>query len=189
MKKRALVLVDIQNDYFEGGKMPLYKSEEAAQNAALLLRYFRKNNLDIVHIQHLNAKSGSFFIEGTNGVEIHSSVKPLDEEIIVQKRFPNSFKETGLLERLRELQVEQLIVCGIMTHICIDATVRAAKDLDFEVTLLEDACTTKDLCYKDSVISALDVHYSYVASLSGIYAEVLSTKDFLKIEDIKKNSL
>src|SRR5690606_30148724 len=98
MHNQLLLLVDIQNDYFTGGKMELHHMEAAAENAALLLSLFRNKNWPLVHIQHLAIKANaSFFIPGSMGVKIHPSVLPLEGERIVQKNFPNSFRQTDLL--------------------------------------------------------------------------------------------
>ncbi len=72
-----------------------------------------------------------------------------------------------------------MVVVGMMTHMCIDATVRAAADLGFQVTLIEDACTTRALRYNHIELTAEQVHYSFIAAINGTYAQILSTEDFL----------
>ena len=95
--KRALIIVDIQNDYFPGGKMELVGMEEAANNARHALEMFRAKNLPIFHIRHLSNRAGAtFFLPETDGAEIHESVAPQGGESIVQKHFPNSFRNTSL---------------------------------------------------------------------------------------------
>lgn len=176
----ALLLVDIQNDYFSGGRSELFQPEQAAQQARLVLEYFRNSNLPIVHIRHvsLNEEAG-FFLPGTEGGEIHSSVCPIGEEPVLVKHTPNAFIRTGLERELRGRKIEHLVVCGMMSHMCIDSSVRAAKDLDFSVTLLEDTCTTKDLVWNGVHISAQTVHQAVMASLSNTFAQILKTQDFL----------
>src|ERR1039458_8935722 len=130
---QALLLVDIQNDYFPGGAMELVGSPEAGLRAGTLLQAFRRAGRPIIHIQHTAARPGAtFFLPGTPGVEIHASVTPLPGEPVFQKHFPNSFWETPLRSHLRSLGITKLAVAGMMTHMCIDTTVRAAFDLGFQ---------------------------------------------------------
>src|SRR5687768_16482807 len=103
----GLILIDIQNDYFPGGKMELEGSEQAARVAARILNFFREQKLPLVHIQHLANHSGAtFFLPNTPGVEIRSDVKPLSGETVIQKHFPNSFRETPLLDHLRKNNID-----------------------------------------------------------------------------------
>lgn len=179
--KYALLLVDIQNDYFDGGANPLVGSIEASQKAKDVLEYFRGNNLQVVHIQHISSRPGStFFIPNTNGVEIHANVKPLLTEKVITKQFPNSFRDTELLAYLKEQGVTSLVICGMMTHMCVDATVRAAKDYGFTCTVISDACATKDLEIANSKVLAIDVQNAFLAALGYFYAEVIPTDIFIK---------
>lgn len=145
----ALMLVDIQNDYFPDGKMALHQPEIAAANASKLLDWFRKNNGDsIFHVQHLaNTPAAVFFLPNTEGAEIHAAVQPLENEIVVVKHASNCFLRTDLESRLKEKGVTKLIIAGMMTHMCIDAAAPAAADSGYEITLIEDACATRELTF------------------------------------------
>ncbi len=178
--KTALLLIDIQNDYFENGTMPLHGALQAAENAQLILSKFRKESMEIVYIQHIATRpSATFFLPQTLGAEIYSSLKPDNQEKVIIKHFSNSFIDTELQQYLKTNEITDLVICGMMSHLCIDATVRAAKDLGYQITLIEDACATKDLQIGDQKIKARDVHYSFMAALSYYYASVISTKEFL----------
>lgn len=178
---QALVLVDIQNDYFPGGTMELVGMDNAAAKARTVLDAFRSNGKPIFHIQHLAAKpDATFFVPGTSGAEHNTAVQPDSDETIVQKNFPNSFRSTDLESMLRDSWIEDLVIVGAMSHMCIDATTRAAFDLGFSCTVVEDACATRDLVFKDKTIKAADVHSSFMAALSAPYASVESTSAFLK---------
>lgn len=178
----ALIIVDIQNDYFPNGKMELSNPDKAAANAAKALDWFRQNNKDnIFHIQHIASDPAlGFFLPDTKGAEIHETVLPFEHENIIVKNFPNSFLKTDLESKLRQKGVTKVVVVGMMTHMCIDATVRAAVDLGFETTLIEDACATRDLSYQDKGVPAEQVHYSFISALNGMYANVISTENFLQ---------
>ncbi|WP_232780530.1 cysteine hydrolase family protein [Capnocytophaga cynodegmi] len=179
--KTALLIVDIQNDYFEGGAMPLMNPEKASANAKLLLKDFRKKSLPVVHIQHIaNRANATFLIAGTKGADIHSDVTPNKGEKVIVKHFPNSFRETELLEYLKSMKIERVVICGMMTHMCIDATTRAAKDFGFDCVVVGDACTTKNLDYNEVKVSASEVHNSFLAALNYFYAKVVSTEQFFK---------
>jgi nicotinamidase-related amidase len=174
----ALLLIDIQNDYFPGGAMELEGAEAAAVHAATLLAAFRQRSYPIVHIQHLSVRPGAkFFLPDTPGAEIHESVRPAAGEIVVQKNFPNSFRSTPLLELLRERGVTELIIAGMMTHMCVDSTTRAASDLGFTCSLAHDACATKALSFNGVRVEAANVHGAYLAALNGLFARVLSARE------------
>jgi nicotinamidase-related amidase len=174
----ALILVDIQNDYFPGGRNPLEGSPEAGECAGELLAFFRLRGLPCVHICHVSTRPGAtFFIPGTEGVETHASVKPAEGETVIEKHYPNSFRETPLLEHLRSLGVERLVIGGMMTHMCVDATVRAAFDHGFECWVAQDACATKALVHDGQTIPAQQVHLAFLAALKAAYAKVLSVEE------------
>lgn len=176
--KTALLLVDIQNDYFPGGKSELVHPLEALHHAKALLNKFREKNQVVIHVQHISLGSGAaFFLPDTEGAAIHDDVKPLSKEYIVQKHSPNSFQQTDLSGILQKENVGILVICGMMTHMCIDATVRAARDLGYRCVLVEDACATKDLKFRGRNIPALQVHQVFLAALDHAYAEVVRTND------------
>ncbi len=143
---RALIVVDIQNDYFPGGANPLDRPEEAAEQASRLLEAFRASGEHVVHVQHVwDEPDASFMRPGTPGVEIHEAVAPQPGEAVLQKAWPNAFRETSLEDDLRTRGVDELVVCGMMTAMCVDATVRAGADLGFRTTVAHDACATCEL--------------------------------------------
>jgi nicotinamidase-related amidase len=176
----ALILVDIQNDYFPGGNMELVGINEASTKVRELLALFRKNNWPTFHIQHIAEHEGTtFFLPNTDGAKLHKSIKPLAQETIIQKKFPNSFRETKLQKELNNAGVEQVVICGAMSHMCIDATTRAAADLGYSCVVIHDACATRNLEFGGTTISAEDVHASFMAALGSAYATILSCKEFL----------
>lgn len=178
-QQKALVIIDIQNDYFEGGSFPLVNSDAAALKAKEVLEYFRKENLPVIHIQHISAHpEATFFLPNTKGVEIHESVKPKAGEKVTQKYYPNSFRETSLANELKALNVSELVFCGMMTSMCVDATVRAAKDFGYECTVIGDACAAPNLSIKDKTVNGADVSTAFLAALNYFYANVINAKDY-----------
>ena len=143
---QALVIVDIQKDYFPGGANPLHEPEQAVAAARRVLDRFRSTGESVVHIQHVwDAPDALFMRPGTEGVEIHADVAPLPGETVIQKDAPNAFLRKPLERELRERDIDALVVCGMMTSMCVDATVRAAADLGFTVTVIHDACAAPAL--------------------------------------------
>jgi nicotinamidase-related amidase len=176
----ALLLIDLQNDYFPGGAMELADMTRAAAKARDLLAACRQARRPIFHIQHLALGPGAtFFRPGTPGAEIHESVRPRSGEPVILKHFPNAFRDTGLLETLKNAGVEEVIICGAMSHMCIDATTRAAFDSGFTCTVIHDACATRDLAFQGLTIPAAQVHGAFMAALGMRYARVISLEDFL----------
>ncbi len=162
-KQKALILIDLQNDYFEGGLYPLVGSLDAVLKAQKLIHYFRLNSLP-----------------DTIGAEIHSSVTPIKNEDIIIKHSPNSFYQTELNNLLRSKNVTDVVICGMMTHMCVDATVRAAKDLGYKCTIIQDACATKALEFQDFKVEAEKVQAVFLAALTPFYATVKSTDEYIK---------
>lgn len=179
---QALLLVDIQNDYFPGGAMELVGSLEAAARARELLSVFRQKSLTVIHIQHVSMRQGAtFFLPNTTGVEIHQSVAPIEGEAVFQKNYPNSFRETPLLDYLHRHQISQLVIAGMMTHMCIDTTTRAAADLGFRCVLAHDACATRSLSFGGVIVPAAHVQTAFLAALNGLFAKVLSVAEVCEI--------
>lgn len=180
---KALLIIDIQNDYFENGAATLVGAEKAAENAKLILIQFRKQNLTVVHIQHIAKRpDATFLIPKTKGVEIHESVLPISNERVITKYFPNSFRDTGLLQYLRSKKITDLVICGMMTHMCVDSTTRAAKDLKFNCVVVGDACATKDLEINGVMVKAADVQTAFLSALNYYYSTVKTAKQYLKNE-------
>ena len=175
----ALVLIDIQNDYFSGGKMELVGMNKAVDNAKELLSVFRNNNWPVVHVRHLSIRANAtFFIPETIGSEIHETVRPLETETVVLKNFPNSFRNTCLNDLLHSSEITDLVICGAMSHMCIDTSVRAAFDLGYNCTVISDACATRDLVFNNEKVEAAKVHLAYMAALNGSFGKVLNIDQF-----------
>ena len=173
--KTGLLLVDIQNDYFPGGRMELTGIETAAARAADLLKLFRRKTWPVFFIQHIAAdEDAAFFRPFSPGAEIHPSLQPEPGEVMIRKHYPNSFRQTLLQSELENASVDKLVICGAMSHMCIDATARAAADLSFECIVVEDACATRELRFGEKTIPAGHVHGAFMAALAAAYARVMT---------------
>ena len=178
MMKKALIIIDMQNDYFAGGKMELVGIDEALSNTLRLIEFAKEQKYEIFFIQHISLRANaSFFLLKSEGVELHRALHTQDGSFI-KKHYPNSFRKTTLIQELEDKGIKNLIVCGAMTHMCVDTTVRAGFDLGFQIELVTDSCATKDLVFNDEVIPAKDVHNAFMASLDGIFCELKTTERF-----------
>lgn len=185
----ALILVDIQKDYFPEGKMQLVGAKEAGREAQRLLSFFRKEALPVVHMQHISTrKDATFFLPGTQGINFYENVRPVAAEKIIEKHFPNSFRDTDLQEYLEFKGVKELVICGMMSHMCIDATVRAAFDKGYSCFVAHNACATRNLVFDGIDITAECVHGAYMAALGTVYATVQSAEEIISMM-MKRSSI
>ena len=177
---RGLLIVDIQRDYFPGGAYPLVEPEAAAATARRVLDRFRADGGPVVHLRHVwVAPDATFMRPGTDGVEIHPDVAPAEGEPVIEKAHPNGFIETGLEDRLRSLGADELVVVGMMSSMCVDATVRAAVDLGFDTTVVHDGCAAPDLSFDNREVPGAAVHAAFMAALADGYAEVVAADELL----------
>jgi nicotinamidase-related amidase len=170
------MLIDIQDFYFAGGRVPLVEPDAAAANAARVLKVFREKSWLVVHVRH-NSQPGG---------DIHDSVAPLPEEKVISKDTVNCFVGTELLDYLRTRKVTDLVICGMQTHMCLEAAARAGKDHGFRCTVITDACATRDLKFGDRTVSAADVHASTLGTLNRTYATVVDTETYIQTVSDKK---
>ena len=180
MLKRALVLIDIQNDYFPGGKWTLSGIESAADNAAKVLTAARAAGDLVVHVRHeFPSGDAPFFAPGSEGAMIHPKVGTAEGEPVVLKHHVNAFRETDLKAILDRHGVEEVVICGAMSHMCVDAGVRAASDLGYRCVVVHDACATRDQEFEGTVVLAADVHAAFMAALRFGYAKLVTTEEYI----------
>ncbi len=177
---RALLIVDIQNDYFPGGAFPLVEPEAAAAAARRLLDSFRDAGEAVVHLRHVwDAPDAEFMRPGTPGIEINPEVAPAPGEPVIDKTAPNGFLGTPLEQNLRDQGTDQLVIAGMMTSMCVDASARAAADLGFEVTVAADACAAPDLEFGGVAVPAASVNAAFLAALADSYGDVVDADELL----------
>jgi len=174
----ALLVIDIQAFYYPGGMLPLVEPEAASANARRLVEHFRKAGRPVIHVQHLPKGVDAPDPTGIDPqYRIHPDVLPRPGEVVIGKHYANAFRDTELLATLRNLGVTKLIVCGMQTHMCVEAAVRAAADLGFEVTVVRDACATRALTDNGVEVPAAQVHAAALAAMASSYATVVSTAE------------
>ncbi len=184
MTKRAIIVVDLQNDYFPGGRFPLVGVNEAAANAARVIAAARAAGDLVVHIRHeFTAPDAPFFAPGSTGAEINPVVQNREGGPVIVKNFINSFRETALKSVLDAGDIEEVVIVGAMSHMCIDGITRAAVDFGYKAIVVHDACATRDLSFADVTVPAAQVHAAFMAALGFAYATMVSTDDHVLNRD------
>ena len=177
---KALLLIDLQNDYFSGGDYELVRIGEASATAAAILDRFRNDGRPVFHVRHeFPTADAPFFRPGSTGAAIHQSVAPLASEPVVTKQHINSFAQTNLKAQLDAMGVKNLVIVGAMSHMCIEGATRAAVDFGYGVEVIHDACATRDQEFNGRRVAAADVHAASMAALGFGYAKVLALKEWV----------
>lgn len=176
----ALLLIDLQQDYFPGGAMQLAGVTQASENAAKLLAQFRTAGDPIFHIKHVfESREAPFFRPDSTGIAIHPSVAPTGDEPVITKHQVNAFHQTDLKQQLDAANADSLVICGAMSHMCVEGTTRAASDLGYQCQVIHDACATCAQSFNGVEIPATEVHGTAMAALGFAYAEVKSLAEWL----------
>lgn len=181
--KEALILIDIQNDYFPNGALPIWRPVETAESCKVVLEHFRKHQKEVVHVKHHcvgpDAEKFKILLPGTHGAEIHELVKPLPEEKVVVKEHMNGFWETDLGAYLKSKKIERLVFVGMMIHNCVPATLFAGKDDGFECVVVDEAVNTMSQPLHGEMIQAEDIKKAYLAGIQFAYAKVKKVEEIL----------
>jgi nicotinamidase-related amidase len=169
ISEASLVLIDLQNEYL-AGPIALTDAEAAMRNSATLLASARAAGSPIFHVAH-RGKAGGLFDRNAERGAIAAGVAPLASEPVIEKELPNAFAGTDLRDRLAATGRKNIILAGLMTHMCISSTARAALDLGFRVTIDASACATRDLPDgRGGTIGARTIHDVALAELSDRFA-------------------
>ncbi len=156
---KALIVIDLQNDYFPGGKFPLWNSDKTLENIKSAIAAANEKEIPVINVQHIaNSKMGiaPFFNEGTVGANIHSEIiEAAPNAKVVVKEFADSFEKTNLEATLKEFYINELLICGMMTQNCVTHTAISKKAEKYKVTILPDCCTTVDEMLHNIALHAL----------------------------------
>jgi len=184
MKQTALLLIDLQQEYATEGLLPLENIDETSSKAAQLLAFARHHNYLVIHIHHVNRQAkASYFKPDSIGVKVIQGVEPKGSEAVIIKHRPNAFVETDLQTRLSKHGITNLVIAGAMSHMCIEASTRAAVDIGLQCTVIENACTTRELEFNGVTVPAKQVHAASMAALAFAYAEVVSYEQYIAAVD------
>ncbi len=165
---KALLVIDLQNDYFPGGKFPLWNTDVVLKNIERAIETANAQGVPVIHIQHIaNSKMGiaPFFNEGTPGADIHPCILAAAPKApIVVKEFADSFEKTTLEATLTKLGVTELLICGMMTQNCVTHTAISKVAEKYSVSVLVDCCTTVDEMIHNIALHALSTRVKLVPS-------------------------
>jgi nicotinamidase-related amidase len=176
MKKRALVVIDVQNEYFPGGKLELEGVRAAGEAVGRALAAARKAGIRVFHVRHENPDpQAARFAARTIGSEIAAYAAPLAEESVTTKYMVDSFAGTELEAALVDSGAEELVVAGMMTHMCVDAFLRAANARGYPCILLGDACATRELEWGGRRVAAADVSTAFFAAFTFAGVRIMDT--------------
>lgn len=176
MSQRALIVIDVQNDYFPGGAWALSDADNALPNILRLIAGARSRDEQVVFIQHVTPAGSPVFAEGSRGMELHPGLEPREGEALIRKSHPSSFQETGLHDQLQSAGIHAVDICGFMTQMCCDSTTRDAYGRGYKVRLFKDACAAKELEAEGETIPHRTVHRVSLGALSR-FAEILDTPE------------
>lgn len=176
LSQSALVLIDCQNTYREG-IMQLEGVEAALAECAKLLKRARDAGAPVIHIQHDAGPGTPYDVNAPIG-SIADVVAPAAGEKIITKAYPSSFEKTDLDAELKRLGVNNLVLAGFMTHVCVNSTARAAFNHGYTATVVGNATATRALAAPDGgVVPAAELHNSALTALTDIFAIVVPSGD------------
>ena len=165
--KRALIVIDIQNDYFPDGQFPLWNAEATLANVEQAIGRAKNLGVPVIIVQHVAAGPAPFFNRGTPGVALHSRIQALTSDApLVVKQFADAFHQTTLGETLRRLEVDELLICGMMTQNCVTHTAISKAAEKYKVAVLSDCCTTVSEILHKIALNGLSTRVSLVPELS-----------------------
>jgi len=180
MKKRALLVIDVQNEYFTG-KLPVSYPANSFENILKVIDYSDKVNIPVVIVQHSSIiPEKTTFIKGSDEWELHDKIKEVNFQHYVEKNMPSSFVGTDLQEWLDTNGIDTVVISGYMTQMCCDTTARYAKHLGYNVEFLSDATGTLSIENKGGKVSAEELHRSILVAQAMGFSEVLSSDEWMK---------
>ena len=181
-KSTALVVIDFQLEYFNGGRLPIPDGLAAMAKAKQLIAFADAHGMPVFHVQHVGPAGGPLFAQDGERVAFHPDILPAPHHRVVQKTTTSSFASTNLHEQLREGKIRTLIISGLMTHMCVSTAARDAKPLGYQVLVAGDACATRDIdAWDGGVVGHAELHRAALTEVSDSFAEVLTTERILSL--------
>lgn len=174
MNNVVLMVVDVQNALIK--KHP-YNEKKVIENIKKLILIAREKNKEVIYVRHDDGV-GTDFEKGTDGWQIYNEVAPNINEYIVEKEYNSAFHKTGLREYLESEEINTIILVGLQSEYCMDATLKSAFDYGYKIIIPEETNSTFDNEYLSG--EKLYEFYNYKI-WNKRFANVLSMKDVIKI--------
>lgn len=179
--KRALLVIDVQNEYFTGG-LPITHPENSLEKIVTVMDTAYQNEIPIVTVQHSSPQADAkTFRRGSHGWQLQPQIAKRPYDLLLEKQMPSSFAGTNLEQWLRDRGVDKVVICGYMTQMCCDSTSRDACHRGFGVEFLSDATGTLDITNAAGAISAEELHRAILVTQAMRFGKVLSTKEWIHL--------
>lgn len=177
--KRALLVIDVQNEYFTG-KYPVSYPKNSFDNILKAIDAAHNNNIPVILVQHISSDhKAQAFREGSSECEIHPEVLSREYNYLVKKHFPGSFTGTDLETILKRNNIDTVVICGYMTQMCCDTTSRQAFHMGYRVEFLSDGTGTLNFSNYAGSISGEELHRAVLITQT-TFSRVISTEDWIK---------
>ena len=181
----ALILIDIQTG-FDAPLLGARNNLDAEAKAGQLLAHWRAHNAPVIHIRHISIEAGSPLTEAAGGIDFKPEVTPIKGEAVFEKSVNSAFIGTGLENHLRDIGVNDLVICGLTTPHCVSTTARMASNLGFKVRLAHDACASftvnADTSWNADLapLDAQTIHQTAISHLHGEFAHAIAVAELLE---------
>jgi nicotinamidase-related amidase len=180
--KRALIVVDVQNEYFEGGALPISYPPQSFEQIKKAIESAQKAGVMVVLVQHTSLKENAgAFVRGSHLWEFHNEIKTIKPDLYIEKNHASSFVGTDLNYRLRSLGIDTVAIVGYMTQNCCDATARDASQLGFNVEFLSDANGTLAFSNNAGEVSAEELHRAFLVAQAFGFSRVLNFNEWVSL--------
>ena len=178
--KRALLVIDVQNEYFAGGAMPVSHPPDSLRAITEAMDGAAENGVPIVVIQHgTENPEAKAFVKGSRGWRLKGEVDVRRRTVVIEKTMPGSFTGTNLEAWMKENSVDTLAITGYMTQLCCDTTARQAVHLGYKVEFLSDATGTLDISNSAGAVKAEELHRAILVSQQARFSKVVTTEEWI----------
>ena len=162
MSRTALLVIDPQNDYFANGRFPLWNADEALKEILNAIQAAKEQEAAVILVQHVAASESPLLAEGSEGGKLHQMILDAAPDApIVTKAHADAFQETNLTQLLEELEVDRLVICGMMTQNCVTHTAISDAADPYQVSILPDACATREQLLHLIALEAIKTKVTY----------------------------
>ncbi|MBW4611864.1 MAG: cysteine hydrolase [Desmonostoc vinosum HA7617-LM4] len=177
--KRALLVIDVQNEYFTG-KLPVTYPSGSLDNILQVMNIAREQGIPVIVVRHTQPSEDSpIFKKGSQAWELHPEIAKYPYDLLIEKNLPGSFTGTELENWLRDQGIDTVVISGYMTQMCCDTTARQASHLGFAVEFLADATGT--LAFKNDAGAATDeeLHRAILVAQDTFISKVINTSKWI----------
>lgn len=177
--KRALLLIDVQNEYVTGN-LPIEYPPLATslKNIEVAIKTAQSHSIPIVVVQQMAPETSPIFAKGSHGWELHPLVASLKPDLLVHKQLPSALAGTQLAQWLKTEEIDTLTVTGYMTQNCNESTIRQATHEGWAVEFLHDAAGTVSFRNSQGLLKAEDMHKAACVVLQSRFAAVMTTQEW-----------